>query len=204
MPETPIKAVLTDVGGVLLTNGWDTAGRESACARFNLEAPEVDSRHHMTFDTYEIGKISLDVYLDRVVFYKQRNFTKDDFKAFMYQQSQPFPDMLGLMREVKQRNRIKLAVVSNEGRELTEYRIKTFGLTNFVDFFVSSCFVHFRKPDADIFRMAIDMIQVPPEEIVYIDDRLLFVEVAGGFGMKAIQHTSYAETRRAFQGFGLL
>jgi putative hydrolase of the HAD superfamily len=108
------------------------------------------------------------------------------------------------MREIKHRNGIKLAVVSNEGRELTEYRIKTFALTDFVDFFVSSCFVHFRKPDADIFRMAIDMIQAPPEQTVYIDDRLLFVEVARGLGLKAIQHTSYAGTRQAFQQFGLL
>lgn len=188
----------------MLTNGWDTAGRTRACARFQLESEEVDSRHRMTFDTYEIGKLSLDDYLDRIVFYKPRKFTKDDFKAFMYGESKPFPEMLALMREVKQRNGIKLAVVSNEGRELTEYRIKQFALTDFVDFFVSSCFVHFRKPDADIFRMAIDMIQVPPDQTVYIDDRLLFVEVAGGLGLRAIQHTSCAGTRQAFQQFGLL
>lgn len=204
MPESRIEAVFTDVGGVILTNGWDTEGRKLAAAQFNLDRAEMDSRHRMTFDTYEIGKLSLDAYLDRIVFYQPRTFSKDDFKAFMYAQSKPYPDMLDLMRRVKARNGIKLAVVSNEGRELTEYRIRTFGLSDFVDFFVSSCFVRFRKPDADIFRMAIDMVQVPPERTIYLDDRELFVEVARSLGLQAIHHTSYEETCRAFTALGLL
>jgi putative hydrolase of the HAD superfamily len=204
MAEKRIEAVFTDVGGVLLTNGWDTEGRKLAAAQFHLDREEMDSRHRMTFDTYEIGKISLDAYLDRIIFYEQRSFSKDDFKAFMYAQSKPYPEMLDLIRQTKARNSIKMAVVSNEGRELTEYRIRQFGLASFVDFFVSSCFVHFRKPDADIFRMAIDMAQVAPEKTVYIDDRTLFVEVARTLGLQAIHHTSYQETREAFTRFGLL
>jgi putative hydrolase of the HAD superfamily len=204
MPEKKIKAVFTDVGGVLLTNGWDSAERKRAAARFNLDLADVDTRHHLTFDTYEIGKLSLDDYLDRIVFYEPRGYSKDDFKAFMYEQSQPYPDMLELMRRTKARNGIKLAVVSNEGLELTEYRIRQFGLSEFVDFFVSSCFVHLRKPDIDIFKMAIDLACVPPEETVYVDDRKLFVEVAATLGLQAIQHTSFEGTRQALEQFGLV
>jgi putative hydrolase of the HAD superfamily len=204
MPEQKIKAVFTDVGGVMLTNGWDGAGRKLAAARFHLDLEDMDARHHLTFDTYEVGKLSLDVYLDRIVFYEPRSFSKNDFKTFMYSQSQPYPEMLDLMRQTKARNHIKLAVVSNEGRELTEYRIQQFGLSEFVDFFVSSCFVHLRKPDVDILKMAIDMANVPPEQTVYVDDRKLFVEVAGALGLKAIQHTGYEETRQAFTRMGLL
>jgi putative hydrolase of the HAD superfamily len=204
MADKRIEAVFTDVGGVLLTNGWDNNARKLASARFHLDLEEMDSRHRMTFDTYEIGKISLDAYLDRIVFYEPRSFSKDDFKAFMYAQSEPYPEMLDLMRQTKARNGIKMAVVSNEGRELTEYRIRQFGLTSFVDFFVSSCFVHFRKPDADIFRMAIDMAQIAPEKTVYLDDRTLFVEVARTMGLQAIHHTSYQETCQAFTALGLL
>ena len=175
-----------------------------AAAQFHLDPEEMDSRHRMTFDTYEIGKLSLDAYLDRIVFYEPRSFSKNDFKTFMYSQSQPYPEMLDLMRQTKARNSIKLAVVSNEGRELTEYRIRQFGLSEFVDFFVSSCFVHLRKPDVDIFKMAIDMANVPPEQTVYVDDRKLFVEVAGTLGLKAIHHTSYEETRARVHQLGLL
>lgn len=203
MPEARVKALFTDVGGVILTNGWDGGCRKRAAEKFHLDLAEMDQRHHLTFDTYEIGKLSLDTYLDRIVFYEPRSFSKDDFKAFVYAQSQPYPEMLNLIRETKSRNALKLAVVSNEGRELTEYRIRTFGLADFVDFFVSSCFVHFRKPDTDIFRMAIDMAQTRPEETVYLDDRPLFVEVAATMGLQAIHHTSYDETKRAFAKLGI-
>jgi putative hydrolase of the HAD superfamily len=203
VPETRIKALFTDVGGVILTNGWDSAERKKAAEQFHLDLAEMDKRHHLTFDTYEIGKLSLDVYLDRIVFYEPRNFSREEFKTFVFAQSKPFPEMIDLIRQTKARNSIKLAVVSNEGRELTEYRIRQFGLAEFVDFFVSSCFVHFRKPDTDIFRMAIDLAQTPPEQTVYLDDRPLFVEVARTVGLQAIHHTSYEETRRAFAELGL-
>ena len=203
MPAAPVKALFTDVGGVILTNGWDSGGRKRAAARFQLDLAEMDQRHHLTFDTYEIGKLSLDVYLDRIVFYEPRSFSKEDFKAFVYAQSQPYPEMIDLIRNTKTRNALKLAVVSNEGRELTEYRIRQFGLADFVDFFVSSCFVHFRKPDTDIFRMALDLAQTPPEQTVYLDDRPLFVEVAQAIGLRAIHHTSYEETKQAFAKLGL-
>jgi putative hydrolase of the HAD superfamily len=203
VPDTRIKALFTDVGGVILTNGWDSSERKKAAEQFHLDLAEVDKRHHLTFDTYEIGKLSLDVYLDRIVFYEPRSFSRDEFKKFVFAQSKPFPQMIELIRQTKTRNSLKLAVVSNEGRELTEYRIRQFGLAEFVDFFVSSCFVHFRKPDTDIFRMAIDLAQTPPEQTVYLDDRPLFVEVARTVGLQAIHHTSYEETRRAFAEFGL-
>jgi putative hydrolase of the HAD superfamily len=203
VPATQIKALFTDVGGVILTNGWDGGARKRAAEQFHLDLAEVDQRHHLTFDTYEIGKLSLDDYLERIVFYEPRSFSRDDFKTFVFAQSKPFPEMIELIRQTKARNSLKLAVVSNEGRELTEYRIRQFGLAEFVDFFVSSCFVHFRKPDTDIFRMAIDMAQTPPSQTVYLDDRPLFVEVARSLGLRAIHHTSYEETTRAFAELGL-
>jgi putative hydrolase of the HAD superfamily len=203
VPDARIKALFTDVGGVLLTNGWDRGARKRAAEQFHLDLAEMDQRHHLTFDTYEIGKLSLDVYLDRIVFYEPRSFSRDDFKTFVFAQSQPYPEMLELVRQTKVRNKLKLAVVSNEGRELTEYRIRQFGLAGFVDFFVSSCFVHFRKPDTDIFRMAIDLAQTPPDQTVYLDDRPLFVEVARTMGLRAVHHTSYGETKRAFAELGL-
>ena len=204
MLDARIKALFTDVGGVLLTNGWDGGARKRAAEQFHLDPAEIDQRHHLTFDTYEIGKLSLDDYLDRIVFYEPRSFSKDDFKTFVFAQSQPYPEMLELVRQTKARNALKLAVVSNEGRELTEYRIRQFGLAEFVDFFVSSCFVHFRKPDTDIFRMAIDLAQTPPDQTVYLDDRPLFVEVARSMGLRAVHHTSHAETAKAFAEFGLV
>jgi putative hydrolase of the HAD superfamily len=62
-------------------NGWDSGERKRAAELFHLDLAEVDKRHHLTFDTYEIGKLSLDDYLDRIVFYEPRTFSRDDFKT---------------------------------------------------------------------------------------------------------------------------
>ncbi len=198
-----IRALFTDVGGVLGTNGWGRDSRQLAADTFALDFKEMDSRHHLTFDTYEIGKLSLDDYLDRIVFYQPRTFSKEDFRRFMFAQSKPFPDMLDLVRRVKARYGVKVAVVSNEGRELTAYRIKSFALDDFVDFFVSSCFVGFRKPDKDIFQMALDLAQVAPDQVAYLEDRPMFCEVAVQLGIRAVQHTTYETTRSALEQMGL-
>jgi putative hydrolase of the HAD superfamily len=192
-----------DIGGVLLTNGWDRNVRMRAAEKFRVDFNELDERHHLTFDTYEEGKISLDEYLKRVVFYQDRSFSQEEFKKFMYAQSAPFLDMIELMRSLKNHYHLQVAAVSNEGRELTMYRVQEFKLGTFIDFFVSSCFVHFRKPDEDIFRIALDIAQVRPEQVVYIDDRAMFVEVAQGLGINGIIHTSFETTRTTLEGLGL-
>lgn len=200
---TRIKTLFTDIGGVLLTNGWGGEARHAAAKHFDLDFAEMDKRHNLTFDTFEIGKISLETYLERAVFYQPRSFSMDDFRTFMYAQSQPFPDMLELVKSTKAKHRIKVAVISNEGRELTEHRIRAFNMDSFVDFFVSSCFVRFRKPDEDIFRMAMDMAQTPPAESAYLEDRPMFYEVACKLGMHAILHSSCEKTKQALADLGL-
>jgi putative hydrolase of the HAD superfamily len=201
MPQ--IKTLFTDIGGVLLTNGWGGETRHAAAKNFNLDFSEMDKRHHLTFDTFEIGKISLETYLERTVFYEPRSFSMDDFRSFMFAQSQPFPDMLELVKRTKAKHGLKVAVISNEGRELTEHRIRTFELDSFVDFFVSSCFVRFRKPDEEIFRTAMDMAQTPPDSAAYLEDRPMFYEVASKLGMHAILHSNCEKTQQALAELGL-
>ena len=203
-PEThSITTLFLDIGGVLLTNGWDRQARRRAAEKFQMDHEEFDERHHLTFDTYEEGKLSLDEYLNRVVFFEERAFSREAFKTFMFSRSQPFEDMLALMRTLKARYGLKIVAVSNEGRELTLHRIEKFNLREIFDAFVCSCFVHFRKPDADLFRMALDVSQSPAEETVYIDDRLMFVQVAASLGIGGIHHTRYDTTRLALERLGI-
>lgn len=203
MRSQSIITLFLDIGGVLLTNGWDRKARTRAAETFHLDNAEVDERHHLTFDTYEEGKLSLDEYLNRVIFYEKRTFSRAEFKDFMYAQSQPFPEMIELIKNIKARYHLRVAVVNNEGRELNAYRVQKFQLNTFIDFFVSSSFVHLRKPDADIYRMALDIAQASPEQVVYIDDRSLFVEVAEGLGIRGIVHKDYNTTQQALEAFGL-
>jgi putative hydrolase of the HAD superfamily len=200
-----VTALFLDVGGVMLTNGWDRRSREAAATKFGLDLDELNDRHRMTFDTYEAGKLSLDEYLNRTVFCRDRSFTMDEFRTFMYDQSKPYQDMIDLVKALKARHGLRIAVVNNEGRELNEHRIRTFHLGEFVDFFISSCFVHFRKPDADIWKIALDIAQIPKEEVVYIDDRPMFVQVAEGLGIRGIVHNyrNVGQTRDALASMGL-
>jgi putative hydrolase of the HAD superfamily len=200
----PITTLFTDLGGVLLTNGWDHHSRNKAVEQFGLDPKETQARHSMTFDTYEVGKITLDEYLNRVVFYKERTFSKEDFRQFMFEQSQPYEDMLNLVKALKQKYNLKIAVVNNEGRELNEYRIQKFQLSRFIDFFINSSFVHFRKPDVDIFKLAIDVAQVNPADTLYLEDRLMFVQVAETVGLKGIHHQNFESTKAAFASHGLV
>ncbi len=199
-----INTLFVDIGGVLLTNGWDRSARQRAAQIFQLDYEDLNERHHLTFDTYEAGKLSLDDYLTRIVFYEARPFSREAFTAFMFEQSQPYPRMFELIQAVKDRYALKVAAVSNEGRELMQYRIQKFELRSFIDFFIASSFVHCRKPDRDIYRIALDIAQAPPKQVAYLEDRAMFVEVARSLGLHGIQHTSYEATRAALADLSLV
>jgi putative hydrolase of the HAD superfamily len=163
----------------------------------------MDERHRLNFEVHEEGKLSFEDYLSRVVFYQRRPFTRAQFRSFMCAQSKPYPEMLSLVAQLKVQHGLKIAVVSNESRELNAHRIREFKLAGFVDTFVSSCYVHLRKPDTDIFRLALDIAQAPAHEVVYIENTPLFVDIAEGLGIRSILHTGYQSTRAKLASLGL-
>lgn len=201
--ETPITTLFLDIGGVLLTNGWDRHSRRAAVEEFNLDFDETDERHHLTFDTYEEGKLSLDDYLSRVVFYKERPFPREDFKRFMFGRSKPLQDMLDFTRKLVKKHKLRAVAVSNEGKELTEYRIRKFDLVSMIEAFISSCYVHIRKPDTDMYQIALNISQARPDEVIYIDDRPMFVEVASALGINGIIHDGFESTKDKLAEYGL-
>lgn len=204
MAQTPITTLFLDIGGVLLTNGWDTELRKRTAAHFGLDYEEIYHRHHVTYDTYEEGKMSLDEYLWQIIFYQKRDFTPDDVKKYILEEAKPHQDMIDLVTRLKAVYNLRVAVVSNEGREVAEDRIERFNLKNFVDFFIVSAFVHFRKPDLDIYRLAIDVAQVKPQQVAYIEDRPLLCEVASRLGINSVLNRNATETREKLAKLGLV
>lgn len=198
-----IACAFVDIGGVMLTDGWDRYARKRAVAHFKLEPAEMEDRHQLTWNAYQEGKLTLKEYLGSVVFYKNRAFTQAQFRQFMFAQSKPYPAMLELIAQLKTHHGLKIVVVSNEGRELNAYRIRRFKLDGFVDAFISSCYVGLLKPDADIFRLALDVAQAPAPRVVYIENTPLFVQVAEGLGIRGLLHTDYASSREKLAAFGL-
>jgi putative hydrolase of the HAD superfamily len=201
--KTAITCLFLDIGGVLLTDGFDHDARQRAAAAFKFDLAEMEERHHLTFDPYEEGKLTLEEYLSRVVFYQKRSFTRAQFRRFLFAQSKPYPDMIDLICKLKAKYGLKIVVVSNEARELNAYRIGKFKLGGFVDAFISSCYVHLRKPDADIFRLALDVAQVPARHVLFIDNTPMFVQIAEGLGIRSILHMDYKSTRAKLASLGL-
>jgi len=198
-----IKALFFDIGGVLLTNGWDLPARKRAARIFHLDWADMEERHHLTFEAHEQGKITLDQYLSLVVFHRKRPFTRAEFRRFIFAESKPYPEMLELAARLKARHGLKIAVVSNEARDINAHRIRKFRLDRFVDFFVSSCFVQLRKPDAAIFRLALDLAQVAAHQVVYVENTAMFVQVAEGLGIRGILHADYRSTCAKLGAFGI-
>jgi putative hydrolase of the HAD superfamily len=198
-----VKTLFLDIGGVLLNNGWDHIARRAVAKHFELDWAEMEARHRLTFEVHEEDKLTFEEYLGWLVFYEKRPFTRAQFQRFMCEHSKPYPKMIELVIQLKLRHGLKIAVVSNEARVVNDYRIHKFKLDGFVDSFISSCFVHVRKPDADIFRLALDIVQTPARQIVYIENTPMFVRIAEGLGIQSILHKDYKSTCTKLAAFGL-
>jgi putative hydrolase of the HAD superfamily len=198
-----IRAIFWDVGGVLLSNAWDQPQRDSALAKFGLDRAEFSSRHDMLVSSFERGKISLDEYLERTVFYQARPFTPQAFKEYMFSLSQARPEVLKIAQGLKQSCRYRMATINNESRELNQFRIENFDLGKIFDFFVSSCFVGLRKPEDGIYQLALDLMQVAPDECCFVDDRALNLEAAARLRMHAIRMQSAAQLIEELQKLGV-
>ncbi|CAN5901034.1 HAD family phosphatase [soil metagenome] len=197
-----IKTLFLDIGGVLVSNGWDRFARQKAVKKFNLDPNELSDRHGIFFETYESGKLTLKEYLDNVIFYEPRDFTEMDFMNFMFQQSLALKGSIEYFMGIKKKYKLNVLALSNEGRELNDYRIKTFKLDKLFNFFVSSCYVHLRKPDKDIFKMACDVSHTTPQHALFVDDRIIHVRIAGSLGINAIQFRNLATTKKQMAAYG--
>ncbi len=198
-----IRTLFWDVGGVLLTNAWDRTQRDAAMAKFQLDPIEFQDRHEMVVSSFERGKISLEDYLDRTVFYRARSFTRDAMMMYMYSLSQPIPETLELAQRIAASGKYLMATINNESRELNRYRIETYNLRDLFAFFVSSCYVGLRKPEKDIYRMALEISERKPEECCFLDDRSLNLECAQHLGMHTIQVQNSAQVREELGNLGV-
>ncbi|MBV9083082.1 MAG: HAD-IA family hydrolase [Acidobacteriaceae bacterium] len=203
MANRTFRAVFSDIGGVLGTNGWDTGLRRRITDQFHCDFEDIERRHSLMFDSFERGHISFEDYLRRVFFAVPRGFGLEDIRDFAYKESTPWPDNIRFLQHLKRSNELKLALISNEGEGLTEYRVEKFGLRELADFVIFSHFVHMRKPDPEIWQLALNLLQLKPSQTIYIDDRALFADIAAGLGFIAIHHVSLEMTRHAIAGFGL-
>ena len=198
-----ITTLFWDIGGVILTNGWDRESRKEAATAFHLDLEEFQDRHELSFPAFDTGQITLNEYLDRTLFYRPRAFTREEFTAFMFAQSREYPDVRAILDQVTNSGKYFVGAINNEPLELNEYRIEAYNLRrNFLVFF-SSCYVRSRKPEETIFRVALEVSQRPPEQCLFIDDRPLNLESPRRLGMKTIHHQNAEQLRSELGKYGV-
>jgi len=198
-----ITTLFWDIGGVILTNGWDSRARREAAETFHLDWEEFQDRHDLSFPAFDSGNISLNEYLDRTLFYRSRGFTREEFTAFMFAQSKEYPESRAVLDAAARTGKYFIGAVNNEPLELNEYRIEAFRLRKDFQVFFSSCYLHARKPEEMIFRIALEVTQRPAPECVFIDDRLLNLENPRRLGMNTIHYQSAAQLRQELQTYGV-
>ncbi len=199
-----LTTIFWDLGGVLLSNGWDRAARMRACRLFGIDCDDFQDRHEQVVGEFETGRMDLGAYLERTVFFEPRSFTEADFKAFMFAQSREDPEALAVVRRIRDAGRHRLAVVNNESRELNAYRIERFRLRDCFSLFFSSCFVRLRKPDPRIYQLALDVTQTPAEEALFVDDRAINVEAATRLKIRTVHFHRVEQLRTRLAELGVL
>jgi putative hydrolase of the HAD superfamily len=198
-----ITTLLWDVGGVVLTDGWDRAIRLKAAERFDLDAEDFQRRHERVEENFETGRLSLEQYLTHTVFYRLRPFTVNQFKDYMFAQSQPHAELLAILSRLRQSGQYLLATLNNESLELNLSRIERFGLRRYFALFFSSSFVGVRKPDEGIFRLALRVMQQDPQACLFIDERTVNLEAARSLGIRTIHYRSPAQLLKELQQSGV-
>jgi putative hydrolase of the HAD superfamily len=187
---------------VLGTNGWDHGERRAAAQEFGLDLVEFESRHEFLAAALDTAQLTQDQYLDRTVFYRERPFSREAFRDFMFNQSKPYPDALQVMRRLAASGKYLMVTLNNESAELNLHRIQAFGLRDIFKLFLSSCFLGVRKPDEAIYQLALRLTQQEPARCVFIDDRALNLECARREGMQTIQFQSATQLEQDLGALG--
>jgi putative hydrolase of the HAD superfamily len=199
----PKATIFFDVGGVLLTNGWDTPTRKRAAEEFGIEYAEFQTRHEMLKTAFETGRLSLDAYVARTVFHRSRMFSPEEFKQFMFAQSQSLGDSLEWVRALAATGKYRLFTLNNESRELHEYRVRAFKLGEIFEASFTSCYLGQVKPDEEIYTNALGMAGCTRERAIFVDDRLLNIEAAVALGLNTIHFQGLTDLQERLAQFGV-
>ena len=198
-----ITTIFFDIGGVLLTDGWGHDSRRAAADHFGLDWEEFRDRHEKVAHAIETNRMTLDQYLNRAVFYRPRSFTRQEFRGFIFAQSQPKPESIEIAKQLAASKTSFMATINNEILELNSYRLEKFGLRAIFPVFFSSCFLGLRKPDEAIYRTALQITQRNAGECIFIDDREVNLECPREMGFKTILFREADQLRSQLHELGV-
>jgi putative hydrolase of the HAD superfamily len=208
---TSVKAIIFDYGNVL-EGPVDKAAFEADLAElaqeFGFESG-LDIWYHLYLsDAWEKAKRGQ---IARPEFWEDRlgalglttEAQRTDFKRRVHRHRILRPEMRELLRELK--GRCRLAILSNTSRkEFARYLVERRDLDGVFDVVVSSAEVGIAKPDPAIYQIALDRLQVRPEEALFVDDLERNTNVAEELGIPSIVFTTVDALRAELKKRGIL
>ena len=198
-----VSLLAWDIGGVLLSDGWDREQRRAAYRHFGVDEAEFERRHASVVDPFERGRLSLDDYLRRVVGPTTPPAELAEWRRFVFEQSVADEEMLSMARDVREDASYLFVALNDESREVNLHRIREFRLAGLFDVFLSSCFTGLRKPSEEAFRLLLDVSQRDPSQVAFIDDRPENVEAAARSGMRSIHFHGAGPLRAELERVGV-
>ncbi|MBS1988866.1 MAG: HAD-IA family hydrolase [Cyanobacteria bacterium SZAS LIN-3] len=199
-----ITTIFFDVGGVLLNDGWNHISRKNAADEFGLNFEELENKHAPLADDLDTGKLSVNEYIDKAIFYQPRKFSKSDFYQFMKEQSVAKEDSIALAATLAAQKKYLMATINNESTDLNNFRIEKFKLAPYFSAFFSSCFMGLKKPDQAIFDRVLSITQKKAPETVFIDDRENNLVAPRSLRMNTIRFESVQQVTKELAELGVI
>lgn len=181
-----IKAVIFDFFGVLVGDGFDATYRQAG------GDPEKDRQFiEDLLNQANSGQISVDDFRAKIC--QKLNITVNKYEEAISQAETPNQALLDFIKQLKRR--YKTAILSNVNTGGLERRIERRILEEHFNVIVASADVGYMKPQSEIYNLTAGRLGVKPQECVFIDDRLGYVEAAKAVGMKAILFRNFGQMK---------
>jgi HAD superfamily hydrolase (TIGR01509 family) len=184
-----IRTLFWDIGGVVLTNGWDIDQRTKVLSRLGVDLEAYEEVHERANYYWERGLITAKEFFAQTVLNPnpKLDLTFDIvWKQVCAQSKVLHPECLDILAELKRQGRYRLATLNNESRELNGHRLDAFKLRSLFDYFICSGYVHEMKPLPGVYRSAIDISGFEARTALFIDDKEENCESAKVLGMQTI------------------
>ena len=204
--EGSIRTIFWDIGGVVLTNGWDKGQRSRVLSRLGVNLEAYEEVHERANYYWERGLMTAKEFFAQTVLQANPHLdlTFETLWPQVCAESKVLhAECLDMLSELKEQGSYRLATLNNESRELNEYRLDAFKLRSLFDYFICSGYVHEMKPLPGIFRSAIDVSGFAARTALFIDDKSENCAAAEALGMHVICFKTPRQLCTELAGYGI-
>ena len=193
-----LRAVIFDYG-MVLTGEPDSSAHDAMVRITGLPVDDFERYYWADRHAYDEGKLS------GVMFWQKfardsglplgpaqiDELNRQDARMWTTQN----PAMLTWQRSLKAAG-LRTAILSNMGDSVLENIKREFRWIDDFDVLVWSYQLHMAKPDAAIYRHALERLGTRPAETLFIDDKRVNVEAAEALGLKGLVFSTVEQLRR--------